>query len=123
MEQRFLVAMAFLLGAIFVARFIAESGLKALSAEQKGRLLEALVPFRKYGIVLVIALAGFGYWLGNAVWLGRGVFTYVILTQGWTWWHARKLELPAAYLRPMLVAGTITIAGVGACLGFVFGLI
>jgi len=42
----FMVAIAVLLVAVVISRFVAEAGLKCLSVEQKGELVEAFSGFR-----------------------------------------------------------------------------
>ncbi len=45
--NKFTFALVILIGFLVVSRFIAEAGIKKLSTEQKGHLVETMTPFRK----------------------------------------------------------------------------
>jgi len=121
MDSRNAISIAIFLAAVFVSRLIVERGMKALSVEQKGTLVENLAPFRKYGIGVVIIMAFVAYAAKAYGWLAVGLIAYVVLSQGWTLWHAKRLQLPAEYIRASAVSSAIVIVGVLLFFGMAYG--
>jgi hypothetical protein len=117
--NRFTITIGALLVAVVTSRFIAEAGLKVLTAEQKGHLIEALSGFRKY------ALVG---WLGFVVlaykrpwFMIMGVVAYLVAYQALTVRHAKRLSLPAAYSKYSIAASAVVVLGVSVYTAFIWG--
>ena len=107
-----LLAFFVLIGAIIAARFIGEAGLKALSTEQKGQLIEQIGSIRKFGLLALLVLM-FATW-GKPPLMVGAVVLYIVGSYGFYYTKARRLALPPAYLKSFIASMVVSLLGVAA---------
>jgi hypothetical protein len=124
----FEAAFVIFLGAVIVSRIISRRGLKYLSAEQKGRLVDSFSGMQAYGLIpvvlLVIAYVTLQrFALVSFEVLTVGYFALLIVWIAWNFWFTRKrmrtLDLPSNYLSAYRLAQAIQYAGIGVFLALI----
>jgi hypothetical protein len=110
--DKFLLPVSAVLAAIILSRLVSERALALLSAEQKGRLLEVTSPIRKYGLLVVVAV--FIFAVKKPLLLSIGLLLYLVGTHAVIAFQAKKLGLPAGYLKMYAASAGISLVGVVA---------
>jgi hypothetical protein len=114
-----MVAILALLIAVVISRFVIEAGLKSLSVEQKGHLVEAMSGFRKYALLLWVGFALLTYkmpWL-----IAYGIGVYLVAYQVLILRQVRRLGLPGAYFRYSVASSLVVIVGLAVYSGLLKG--
>ena len=110
----FFIAMAVILGAAILSRFIREAGLKHLSSEQKVALVDAFSGQRKYSLLIVVAIAAIAYFVYPLL-VPVALVAYMIVGATLTIRKLRALNVPASFLRNHIAASAVLFIGlVGA---------
>jgi hypothetical protein len=108
--DRSLLAFIVLIGAVIAGRFIGEAGLKALSAEQKGQLIEQTTAIRKYGLIVLLVLM-FVVWNKPPL-MAAAAFLYILGSYGFYFYKVRQLALPATYVKSFAASMAVSLLGV-----------
>lgn len=116
--DRFSLALTILIAAFVLSRLVSERGLKVLSAEQKGRVIEGMTSFRKFGTVLLLVLLLLAF--KNPAFLVAGVAIFVVVHLALISRQAQRLSLPSRYLKTSVASAVLTLAGMAAYLVVLF---
>jgi len=104
-------ALLVLIGALIASRFVSEAGIKTLSTEQKGHLVEIMAPFRKFGLIVWILLVALAY--KNPIYIIVGFMVYIVAHQGYMHWQSKRLSFPPVYAKYSIGASVIILLGIG----------
>src|SRR5262245_15693218 len=114
MQDTFGIGLIALLFGVFAGRLINERGMRALTAEQKARFLDAFSAQRKYSllpliaiIVLSLALPGrIPFWVLMSLFLGYVCAIYFISIR-----KMHSIALPSSYIRSYTSGQGVQIGG------------
>ena len=113
-----------------LGRTVKERGMKSLSHEQLGFVMESFSKMRIIGMYILFCIVGVYLVLGYTKWLDYlaelgynpmvGYFIllmmYIITSQGLSIAKLRKMDLPAEYLRSVYIGAGLQLLGLSALL-------
>ena len=100
-------------GAI-ASRLILNAGMKRLTVEEKGRIVEALTPIHTWSFVAMVGIIAGGIYSPWILALGLPLYLGALIAG--TWMKLSKLSLPSSYRRSHYVSHAALAAGILAYL-------
>ena len=118
-DSPFLFPFLVLVGAVLLARFVAERGLNRLSREHKGLVVEAFSTLRQVNLLVLIALIVVAI---NAPLAGLGlVIVYFVGVGIYSLRRLRELSIPSSYVQAYCLSLALQVAGFAFYIGMLFG--